>query len=171
MPFDPSFPASNVFLVSAEFRAQFNALFDLIQAVPAGPQGMPGTNGQNGGVGPTGMTGAQGPPFAGAFMDAVTTLNPGDPALGSVSFDGTNVHFSFSIPRGNDGPPGMNGADGSTGATGEVSNAQLGSAINSAVASTSSNSNGVATLDSPFGDPDAESLRLKLNELLQALRR
>ena len=32
-------------------------------------------------------------------------------------------------------------------------------------------SNGVATLDSPFSDPEAEELRQKLNELINALRR
>ena len=30
MPFDPAFPATDALLVSAEFRAQFNALNDLI---------------------------------------------------------------------------------------------------------------------------------------------
>ena len=32
-------------------------------------------------------------------------------------------------------------------------------------------SNGVATLDSPFSDAEAEELRGKLNELINALRR
>ena len=32
-------------------------------------------------------------------------------------------------------------------------------------------SNGVATLDNPFVDPEAEELRGKLNELINALRR
>ena len=36
---------------------------------------------------------------------------------------------------------------------------------------TSSNSNAVGTLDSPFGDPDMEALRQKMNELILALRR
>ena len=35
----------------------------------------------------------------------------------------------------------------------------------------SSNSNGVNTLDTPMPDPDMESLRQKLNELIHALRR
>jgi hypothetical protein len=33
------------------------------------------------------------------------------------------------------------------------------------------NSNGVATLDTPLTDPDMETLRQKLNELIAALRR
>jgi hypothetical protein len=37
MPFDPAFPPTDALLVSAEFRAQFQALKALIDAVPAGP--------------------------------------------------------------------------------------------------------------------------------------
>ena len=48
-----------------------------------------------------------------------------------------------------------------------MNNAQLSSAISG----TSNNTNGVATLDTPFADPDAESLRQKLNEFLLAARR
>jgi hypothetical protein len=43
--------------------------------------------------------------------------------------------------------------------------------IDSAVSSTSSNTNGVGTLDNVFGDPASEELRNKLNELINALRR
>ena len=35
MPFDPAFPATDALLVSAEFRAQFNALNDKIDAQAA----------------------------------------------------------------------------------------------------------------------------------------
>ena len=93
MPYDPTFPQANTLIVSAAFRDQFGSLFDLIQAVPAGPPGEPG------------------PPFAQAVVDGVNTLNPGEPATVGVSFDGTNVHFTFGIPRGNDG---SNGADGTS---------------------------------------------------------
>lgn len=65
------------------------------------------------------------------------------------------------------GPPGPAGADGPQGPPGEVTNAQLSTAI----AGTSNNTNAVATLDTPFADPDAESLRQKLNEFLLAARR
>ena len=58
---------------------------------------------------------------------------------------------------------------------GEVTNAALASALASALATavsgTSNNSNAVLTLDTPFADPDAESMRLRFNELVLALRR
>jgi hypothetical protein len=68
------------------------------------------------------------------------------------------LHFTFGIPRGNDGAAGENGA------TGDVSQAEL----EGAIAGANSN-NGVATLDDP--DPDNETLRLKLNELILNGRR
>jgi hypothetical protein len=36
MPFDPTLPAPNTAVTSAELRSQFNGLKDLIDAVPAG---------------------------------------------------------------------------------------------------------------------------------------
>lgn len=200
MPFDPSLPATGSPLQSQVVRDQLNglkALIDAILAVTAaqvdgvitgnpgdpanvflsvigntlhftfdiprgndGAQGQPGNNGNDGGPGP------QGPPFAQAIIDAVNTLNPGDAASVSVSFDGSNVRFTFGIPRGSDG------ANGTDGAPGEVSNAQLASAISG----TSNNTNGVATLDTPFtNDPptlaDLETMRAKVNELILAARR
>ena len=92
----------------------------------------------------------------------------------SVFFDGTLVHFSFGIPRGNQGEQGIQGP------TGEVTNTALATALvtmlNSAAANSSANSNGVGTLDIPFtNDPptlsDIELLRTKLNELITAMRR
>ena len=106
MPFDPAQPANNSALVSQVIRDQLVALFALIQTIPSGPQG------------PQGNDGAQGPPFAQAVIDAVNTLNSGDSATVSVSFDGTNVHFMFGIPRGNDGTAGSNGSDGAQGQPG-----------------------------------------------------
>ena len=47
-----------------------------------------------------------------------------------------------------------------------MTNAQLSSAISG----TSNNSNAIATLDTPFADPDAESMRQRFNELVLALR-
>lgn len=135
-----------------------------------GAQGPPGAQGNDGAAGPQGppgndgATGPQGPPFASAVVDAVNTLNPGDAATVSVSFDGTNVHFTLGIPRGADG---ANGTDGAQGPPGEVTNAQLDSAIDG----TSANTNAVTTLDTPFADPDAEALRVKMNELILAARR
>ena len=102
------------------------------------------------------------------------TLAPGENATVSVFFDGTLVHFSFGIPRGNQGEQGIQGP------TGEVTNTALATALvtmlNSAAANSSANSNGVGTLDIPFtNDPptlsDIELLRTKLNELITAMRR
>jgi hypothetical protein len=120
-----------------------------------GGQGPPGNNGNDGGPGP------QGPPFAQAVVDAVNTLNPGDAATVGVSFDGSNVRFTFGIPRGNDGTTGPQGP------AGEVTLAQL----DAAITGTSNNSNAVATLDVPFADPDAEALRQRMNEFILAARR
>ena len=153
--FDPTKPAPGSPDSSAEMRVQLNGLKALIDAIPAGPEGPPG------------------PPFASAVVDGVSTLNPGDSATVGASFDGTNVHLTFAIPRGADGIPGPQGndgpqgPDGPQGATGEVSNAALAAAL----AGTSANTNGVGTLDTPFSnDPptlaDIELLRAKINELI-----
>jgi hypothetical protein len=129
-----------------------------------GSQGQPGNNGSDGGQGPQG---AQGPPFAQAVVDGVTTLDPGQAATVQTSFDGSNVHFNFGIPRGNDGSNGSNGSDGAQGPPGEITQAQL----NSAISGTSNNTNGVSTLDNAFADPDMEALRQKVNEMILNGRR
>ena len=211
MPYDPNFPATGLELKSAGFRDQFHGMKDLIDAGvpgPQGPQGDPGTQGPQGPqgdpgpAGPQGNDGAQGPQgnpgadgpqgpqgpngpvFGNTVVDGVSTLNPGDAATVSTSFDGSNVRFTFGIPRGNDGsqgpqgntgndgPQGPQGPDGPQGPAGEVTNA----ALESAIAGTSANTNGVATLDMPFtNDPptlaDIEVLRAKVNELILAQRR
>ncbi len=43
--------------------------------------------------------------------------------------------------------------------------------LTTAISGTSANTNAVATLDTPFADPDLEALRQKLNEFLLAARR
>jgi hypothetical protein len=129
-----------------------------------GSQGQPGNNGSDGGQGPQG---AQGPPFAQAVVDSVTTLDPGQQATVQTSFDGSNVRFTFGIPRGNDGTNGSNGSDGAQGPPGEISQAQL----NSAISGTSNNTNAVSTLDNGFADPDMEALRQKVNEMILNGRR
>lgn len=88
MPFDPTYPPTNAEIESAPLRGQFNGLKDLIDTIPVGP---PGQNGSDG----TSVTGA--------VIDNTTTLNPGDAAQASVSWDGANVRFTFGIPRGQDG--------------------------------------------------------------------
>jgi hypothetical protein len=88
MPYDPNIPADHAELTGAMFRGQFNGLKDLIDTIPVGP---PGQNGSDG----TSVTGA--------IIDGTNTLNPGDAAQASVSWDGANVRFTFGIPRGQDG--------------------------------------------------------------------
>lgn len=121
--------------------------------------------------GAPGAVDPQGPPFAAAVVDGVTILDPGIAATVGVSFDGTNVHFTFGIPRGADFSNGTNGADGGQGPPGEVSNAALASAIGG----TSNNSNGVATLgqsaDANYQQGQMQDLINKVDELIGALRR
>ena len=155
---DPNNPAAvNVSLADGvlHFTLTLPRGFD---GVP-GQQGPPGNNGNDGAAGPAGPQGA---PFAQAAIDAVSTLDPGQNASVSVMFDGANVRFTFAIPRG---------ADGAPGAPGEVTSAQMNDAIAAAVGGTSANTNAVATLDTPFADADAESMRLRFNELVLAMRR
>ena len=111
--------------------------------------------GQTGDAGPPGP---QGPAFGNAVVDGVSTLDPGQPASAQAWFDGNVVHFTFSIPRGNDGVQGP---------PGEVTNQQL----NDAIAGTSANTNTISTLDTTFADPDMEALRQKLNEMILNGRR
>ncbi|MEQ1747880.1 MAG: collagen-like protein, partial [Prosthecobacter sp.] len=73
--------------------------------IPRGDEGVQGQNGADGGDGPQGEPGsqgepgAQGPPFAQAVVDGVPTLNPGDPATVTVSFDGVNCAFQLRHPQ------------------------------------------------------------------------
>jgi hypothetical protein len=191
--FDPTLPAPNANATSAVLRSQFNSLKALIDAIasitaaqvdgvntlPAGSQAQVNVTvngntlhftfdipqGNDGPQGQTGNDGQTGPPFANAVVDAVNTLPPGSPAAVNVSFDGSNVHFTFDIPQGSDGPT------GATGQPGEVTQTDLNNGLQNNLTQCSNNSNGVGTLDSPFGDPEAEDLRQKLNELINALRR
>jgi len=166
MPYNPALPLPNSEIESAVLRNQFNGLKELIDAVPAGPPGPPGPQGNTGGTGPIGPPGPQGPPFAQAVVDGVTTLPPGADAAVEVSFDGTDVHFTFGLPAGE---PGEQGPPGEV--TTEVLNAALAGVLEAAAANSSANSNGVATIDTPMVNPDSEILRLKLNEIILALRR
>jgi hypothetical protein len=133
--------------------------------IPRGNDGSNGTNGSDGGQGPQG---AQGPPFAQAVVDSVTTLDPGQPATVQTSFDGSNVRFTFGIPRGQNG---NDGGSGPQGQPGEVTFMQLNSAING----TSNNSNGVNPLVMTVSDPptvgEVQAIASKLDELILALRR
>lgn len=194
MPYDPNWPQNGQNIDADRFRDQFGSLKTLIDAIQGGitnvvvdavnttPPGSPanvgvslnGTElhftfdlpqGNDGPQGPQGGDGGQGPPFAQAVVDAVNTLPPGSNAGVNVSFDGTNVHFTFDIPQGNDG------ATGATGQPGEVSLTDLNNAQLSTLSQCSNNSNGVSTIDTAMADPDMETLRQKLDELINALRR
>ena len=136
--------------------------------IPRGNDGISGAPGNDGGPGepgPSGEPGPQGPPFATAVVDSVTTLEPWESATVDASFDGSDVHFTFGIQRGNDG---SSGADGMPG---EVSQQQL----DDAIATTSANSDGVSTLDLFVSDPptqaEMQDVVNKLNELIVVLRR
>ena len=83
MPFDPSLPVEHTDIDAAQMRSQFNGLKALIDAITS---------------------------VTTATVDAVNTLNPGDPATVSVSIIGSVLHLSFGIPRGPDGAPGPQGA-------------------------------------------------------------
>ena len=130
--------------------------------IPQGLQGEQGIQGFEGGPGP------QGPPFATAIVDGVATLDPGMSATVSVSFDGTNVHFTFGIPRGEAGGTGDQGIQGPPG---EVTASQL----NTAIATSALNPSGVSPLNIGFSEPPTASelteVKDKLNELLTALQR
>jgi hypothetical protein len=76
MSFDPSYPPTNAEIESAPLREQLTSLKALIDAVPG---------------------------ITSALVDAVNTGAPADPATVNLSLVGTELHFSFTIPRGIDG--------------------------------------------------------------------
>ena len=126
------------------------------------PKGNDGAQGQAGNDGAPGQPGAQGPPFAQAIVDAVTTLNPGESAWVTVSFDGTHVHFTFGIPRG---------AEGVQGPPGEVTNAQLSAAIATTAQNPSSVSALSQTADGTYNQGQMQQVMDKIDELLSATKR
>ena len=142
MPFDPSLPAPNSPLESQVIRDQLQALFVLINNIVS-------------------VTAAQ--------VDGVSTLPPGSPATVGVSFDGSNVRFTFGIPQGNDGPT------GATGQPGEVTQTDLNNGLLNNLSQCSNNSNGVSTLgqgaDSSYNPGQMQDLISKVDELINALRR
>lgn len=143
MPFDPTKPAANSPNSSAEMRAQLNGLKDLIDAIQVG--------------------------ITHVVVDSVTTVPPSMPANVGVSLSGTELHFTFDIPQGNDGPT------GATGQPGEVSQTDLDNAVQNALSQTSTNSNGVGNLsmnaDPAYDQNQMQAVMQKLDELINALRR
>ena len=197
MPFDPAWPQNGQNIDADRFRGQFAGIIDLIGSgsginaaqvdstntlppnTPANasvslvgntlhftfeiPQGNDGPQGQQGNDGQTG------PPFANAVVDSVNTLPPGSPATVGVSFDGSNVRFTFGIPQGNDGPA------GATGQPGEVSLTDLNNGLLNNLSQCSNNTNNVSTLgqgaDGSYNQSQMQDLINKVDELINALRR
>ena len=93
--------------------------------------------------------------------DGTVILNSSSTANRTSIID-NELHLTFSIPAGFNGMDGANGADG---LPGEVTTA----ALTTAISGTSNNTNAIATLDTPFVDPDAESMRQAYNALVLAL--
>ncbi len=185
--FNPALPEDGAVVMADVLRDQFNGLAGMIEAVPTissaqvdGVSTLPPGDQATVSVQivgdvlsltfgiPQGYAGPQGPPFAQAIVDSVSTLAPGDPATVNVYFDGTYVHFSFGIPQG---VAGGAGPQGEPGPPGEVTTAALNAGLAAVTDNSSANSNSVATLDTPFTDPDAEALRVAFNGLVTALRR
>jgi hypothetical protein len=107
--------------------------------------------------GDAGPEGPQGPPFAQAVVDGVNTLDPGSPANVTVSFDGTDVHFTFDIPRGDtgqEGPPG------------QVTEGQL----NDAIAGTAQNPSGIGPWTGSFSDPPTQAEMYDFAGWVESLR-
>ena len=77
--FNPTLPADNTPLVSAEMRSQLTSLKALIDAIVS-------------------VNTAQ--------IDSVTTLPAGDPATVSATVIGTTLHLTFGLPQGPEGPAG-----------------------------------------------------------------
>ena len=150
MPYDPNIPTNGEIVDADELREQFAALHEentatnaRIEAIPAGP---PGSQGSSGSDGATGGPGPQGPAFAQAIVEAVNQLEPGQPASVTTTFDGTNVRFTFNLPRGNDGPTGGQGSPG------EVTAGQLAEAV----AGTARDPVGVEPFAGTFSDPPTQ---------------
>ncbi len=112
-----------------------------------------------------------------AQVDATNTLPPETPASVGLTVTGGTLHFTFDIPQGqagaagSEGPQGIQGQEGPQGMPGEVSLQQL----TDAIATTSSNSNYVSTLEMTVNDPptqgEVQLIANKLDELITALRR
>ncbi len=128
MPFDPSLPAPNSPLVSAEMRGQLNGLKELIDA------------------------GA----ISGVVIDGVTTLPPGEAATVVASIVAGVLHLSFGIPQGAAGTNGTNGADGAQGPQGPMG-AVTPQNLDDAIATTARNPNALGPFTGTFSDPPTQA--------------
>lgn len=143
MPYDPALPEDDSEIVSAELRAQFQGLRDLIDTIPqgpagpVGPEGPSGQPGPQGETGPTGQTGPMGP--------------SGEP--------------------GPAGPPGVEGPADPQGPTGEVSEAQLNTAIFGTAVNPQSVAPLPIVVSDPPTQTEMQAVVDRLNELISALKR
>jgi hypothetical protein len=83
--FDPNLPQENTPADAVQMRNQLNGLKAIIDAILT-------------------VTAAQ--------VDSTTTLPQGSPATASVNVVGNTLHFSFEIPQGQEGLPGLVGPAG-----------------------------------------------------------
>jgi len=90
MAYNPDFPAHGTELISAEFRDQFHGIVDLILAGR----------------------------ITSVVIDAVNTINAGDPASVSAQITGNVLHLTLNLPRGATGTAGTDGAPGGPGPAG-----------------------------------------------------
>ena len=105
----------------------------------------------------------------------MNTLDPGEPATVGTTFDGSEVHFIFGIPRGADGAPGeqgpegpqgIEGPEGPQGPAGDVSTQQL----DEAIATTAQNPNGVGPFGGGFSNPPTQGEMLAFAGYVETLR-
>ena len=143
MPYDPNWPQNGQNIDADRFRDQFGSLKTLIDAIQGG--------------------------ITNVVVDAVSTVPPGTPASVGVSLSGTELHFTFGIPQGNEGPT------GATGQPGEVSQGDLNAGLLTNLSQCSNNSNAVAalglTMDATYDQNQVQMIVSKLDELISALRR
>ncbi|MDZ4401108.1 collagen-like protein [Prosthecobacter sp.] len=154
--FDPTLPQAGTEIDAVQMRGQLNGLKDLIDAIQT---------------------------ISAAIVDGTNTLPTGTPAQVTLDVTDGTLHFIFGIPTGpqgetgsngsdgSQGPPGIQGEQGPPGAPGEVSLQQL----TDAIATSSSNSNAVATLGMTVSDPptqaEVQQIANKVDELIGVLRR
>ncbi|MCX6838338.1 MAG: hypothetical protein NTX35_11080 [Verrucomicrobia bacterium] len=88
MPYDPQWPQNGQNIDADRFRGQFSSLIDLINQAGS---------------------------ITAVVVDSVATVPAADPASVNLSLSGSTLHFSFGIPRGQEGLPGVAGLDGQPG--------------------------------------------------------
>ena len=88
MPYDPQWPQNGQNIDADRFRGQFSSLIDLINQAGS---------------------------ITAVVVDSVVAVPAGDPASVNLSLIGSTLHFSFTIPRGQEGLPGVAGLEGPTG--------------------------------------------------------